>query len=415
MERLTEPTLFVFLLQGLLLSLYIPLSYIGYKWVRVPLKENRTGEALLKLGMSPQKISNYLVADKFELQHYFWPLFFAFALTFGTFSVTHPYIIKQGMTAGILEEVINVFGSENPFPPAVVAGRFLFWGWMGAYIYSVHLTFRRFMALDLTPNVYIYTSNRFWLALTIGAIVGIGVGTIGSATGLPFDLNVASASIVTFSIGFFPEQGINWISVTTKEILKQQGGITTELLLSEIEGLSIWQQGRLEQENIENIQNLVTAEIPILIGSTPFSINQIVDWIDQGILLVYASETQSRALKAVGLSRASSVLVAMEDRSDFNKLAEATGLEKNGLKMLHITLLSASNIKLVTHFWWQASLDNKKVDAAKLLKNTLKDIENSLSINNLNKLSTNHQDAGLIQDNTKQDSFQGAPKKGFIM
>jgi len=135
--------------------------------------------------------------------------------------------------------VIDIFGADDLFPRAILAGRFLLWGWAGAYIYSFHLTWRRFLAYDLTPSVYIFTSNRFLLATTIGAIVAVGVGTFSTAAGVPFNVNLATVCIITFFIGFFPEQGLDWITATAKKALGQQGGIAKETRLSEIEGLSI--------------------------------------------------------------------------------------------------------------------------------------------------------------------------------
>jgi hypothetical protein len=177
-------------------------------------------------------------------------------------------------------------------------------------------------------------------------------------------VNMATASIVLFSIGFFPEQGINWIAATAQKALKQQGGIAKETRLSEIEGLSIWHQGRLRQEGIENVQNLATADVPALVIGTPFPVNQIVDWVDQAILLTYASQEQFEALEKAGLRCASDVLTAAGDNKRLNQLASATGLDKDGLRMLHLALQSALNIKMISRFRWQSSLDTAKMEEA---------------------------------------------------
>jgi len=280
------------------------------------------------------------------------------------YAVTHPYVIRLGLWAGILEEVINVHGMDNPFPRAILAGRVLFWGWVGAYVYSFHLTWRRFLAYDLVPSVYIFTFNRFALAFIVGSVVAVGVGTFSTAAGVLFDVNVATVSIIIFFIGFFPDQGLTWIAATAKKALGQQGGITKETRLSEIEGLSIWHQGRLMQEGIENVQNLATADVPALVVGTPFPVHQIVDWVDQAILLAYASQEQFEALEKAGLRCASDVLTAAGDNKRLNQLASATGLNKDGLRMLHLALQSALNIKMVSRFRWQTSMDAAKVEEA---------------------------------------------------
>jgi hypothetical protein len=364
MEHLTEPTLWAFLLQAVAFVAYIPVSYLAYRWVRAPLKRERVKQALSQLGMVQTKELEKIMGGEYRLKHYVWPLLGTCALTFGSYAVAHPYVIQRGLWAGFLGEVIDIFGADHLFPRAILAGHILYWGWCGAYICSFHLTFRRFLAYDLTPSVYVFASNRFWLAITIGAIVGVGVGTFSTAAGVPFDVNMATVSVVAFFIGFFPEQGLNWIAATAKKALGQQGGIAKETRLSEIEGLSIWHQGRLKQEGIENVQNLATGDVPALVVGTPFPVTQIVDWVDQAILLAYASQEQFEALEKAGLRCASDVLTAAGDNKRLNQLASATGLNKDGLRMLHLALQSALNIKMVSRFRWQSSLDRAKMEEA---------------------------------------------------
>jgi serine/threonine protein kinase len=352
-----DMTLLIFLLQALLLSIYIPLSYIGYKSIRAPQKSEQVKKDLELLGEDTKNLDEVL-SNEYQLRHYFWPLFFAFLLTFGIYTVTHPYAIEHGWWAGVLEETIDIFGPSNPFPRASVAGRFLFWGWMGAYIYSVHLTFRRFMTYDLTPSVYIFTSNRFFLAMTVGSIAGIGVGTFATRAGFSFDVSLMMVSIVTFVIGFFPEQGVNWLTTMAGKIMKKEWKMENERPLSEIDGLNIWQQGRLNQEGIESVQNLATTNIRTIVINTPFTIYQIVDWVDQAILQLFIDKKQLGALKTMGLRSASAVLKATDDnhlmhlvQALSNKDAEQGGLTEAELRMLHMAIQSAPNIKPVSSFW----------------------------------------------------------------
>jgi len=364
MEHLTEPTLWAFLFQAAVAAaVWIPLSYLAYRWVRAPLKRDRVKQSLSQLGIVQTKELEETMAAEYRLKDYIWPLFMAYALMSGTYTVTHSYVIRLGLWSGWLEEVIDVFGTDNVFPRAILWGRFVFWGWLGACIYSVHLIIRRFLAYDLTPSVYLFTANRSLLAMAISAIVGTGMGTFSTAAGVPFDVNMATVCIVTFFIGFFPEQGLNWIAATAKKALGQQGGIAKETRLSEIEGLSIWHQGRLMQEGIENVQNLATADLPALVIGTPFPVNQIVDWVDQAILLAYASQEQFEALEKAGLLRASDVLTTTSDEG-LNDLADATGLKKSELQVLSRVLQSALNIKMISRFRWQSSLDTAKMEEA---------------------------------------------------
>ena len=128
MEHLTEPTLWAFLFQAVLLPSYIPLTYLAYRWVRAPLKRDRVKQSLSQLGIDMTKELEEIMAGEYRLKHYVWPMSLACFLTFMTYTGTHPYCIQRGLWAGFLNEVINIFGADDLFPRAILAGRILFWG-----------------------------------------------------------------------------------------------------------------------------------------------------------------------------------------------------------------------------------------------------------------------------------------------
>ena len=373
------------MVQGVALSSYIPLSYIAYRLVQTPLQYEKTRTSLKQLG------DEYLdyVKTRNSTRHYLWPLFLAFILTLGSYSVTHPFSIQQGWWTGFLEEVIDIFqsGEETlPLPRALISGRFLFWGWLGAYIYSVHLTFRHFMAHDLTPKVYIFTANRFFLAMTVGSIVGVWLGTSQSAASIDPNLNFATVSLVLFFIGFFPEQGMNWLYAATKRFLGLRGKLAKETPLSAINGLSIWHQGRLKQEGIESAQNLAVANIASLVVETPYDVAQIIDWVDQAILLEYASDKQFHTFRQVGLHSASDLLAIWYNKG-FPYLIRAVrlsedevlGLDQSSLEILRLSLMSAPNIRIVLRFLGMQSLNKTMFILAKYLANYEANKENQES------------------------------------
>lgn len=354
-----QPTLWAFLIQALGQVLGILGSYIAYCWVRVPARREQVKDSLTRLGVA--RIDELDRAfGEYTLKNYFWPLCFAAMVALVGFAFSHPYFVQLGVMAGWIEEVIDIFAEDALFPRPILTARFFMWASLGAWIYSFHLVFRRFLAYDLTPSVYIFVANRYILAMVVASIVGVGVGTFSTAAGVPFDVNMATVSIISFFIGFFPEQGLNWIAAIAQKSLKLQGGIAKETGLAEIEGLSIWHQGRLKQESIENVQNLATADIPALVVSTPFTVEQIVDWVDQAILLTYASRDQFAALEKVGVRCASTVLTAGGDSKWLSQVVNATGLDKDGLRVLHLALQSAFNLELISRFRQQSGVEAAK-------------------------------------------------------
>jgi hypothetical protein len=396
MDAATQATLPIFLLQVFLLSAYIPISYIAYRWACAPKKHLRVREALLDLGMPFAQMGQQARVYEYSTRDYSWPVFIAWFVTVLTFSLTHPYPIALGLWDGILEESVNIFGVDDPEQFAILAGRFLFYGWSGAVAYSLFMIGRRFLDYDLTPRVYIYTATRFTLAFVIGAVVGVLLGVTTTAAGTSFDLTLSTVAVVAFVIGFFPERGWEFLSQAARASLRQSRRDSKEVRLSAIEGMSIFQQGRLRQDGIENVQNLAAANVPALVANTPFSVGQLIDWIDQAILLVYTSDDQSRALAKLGIIRASDVLANTlhddtrealisslgEKKADALQISEVIGNTVSGfnpeqaaqalaevgkietraidaaeLAVLTRGLQSALNMELVTYYRWKTSLN----------------------------------------------------------
>jgi hypothetical protein len=396
MDAAMQATLPVFLIQVFLLSAYIPISYIAYRWACAPKKHLRVREALLELGTPFARMGQQARAYEYSTRDYSWPVLIAWFVTVLTFSLTHPYPISLGLWDGILEESVNIFGVDDPEQFPILAGRFLFYGWSGAVAYSLFMIGRRFLDYDLTPRVYIYTAIRFTLAFVIGAVVGVLLGVTTSIAGTSLDLALSTVAIVAFVIGFFPERGWEFLSQAARASLRQSNRDSREVRLSYIEGMSIFQQGRLRQDGIENVQNLATANIPALVANTPFSVGQLIDWIDQAILLVYTSDDQSRALAKLGIIRASDVLANAlhndtrealirslgEKKADALEIGEVIGstitglnpeqaaqslaeigkIETRAIDAAELTVLtrglqSALNMELVIYYRWKTSLN----------------------------------------------------------
>lgn len=361
-----DSTFLAYLIQAFIFVFPILASYPAYRWVRAPQKQTSVRKALRDLGLETSLEIQDALSKEYTARDYVWPVFSGSAVTVVVFAFTHPWIIETGVWSGLLEEMIDVFGNDT-YARDLIAGRFLYWGWLGAYIYTVQMVIRRFLAYDLTPSVYIFATMRFLLAMIIGAIVGVALGTLNKSAGMVFDVNLMTVSVVAFFIGFFPERGLDWIGAMAKRTLGQQEGIAMETRLSELEGLSIWHQGRLRQEGIENVQNLAMSDIPGIIVGAPFTVSQVIDWVDQSILLVYANDEVYRKIESVGIRCASDFLTVMEDEEKAQMLSDTTGVDVAHLKMLNLAVQSSSNVKVTSYFRWRSSMDKGRMEAAEKL------------------------------------------------
>ena len=104
-----------------------------------------------------------------------------------------------------------------------------------------------------------------------------------------------------------------------------------------------------EQEGIENVQNLATANIPMLLIATPYSESQIIDWTDQALFLCYTSEKQREMLGKIGIIRASDI-VSTAGKESIKDLSSASDISESELRILTRTLKSAFNLDIVIRF-----------------------------------------------------------------
>ncbi len=351
MEQTIAP-IWGFLLQAVVLTSYLPMTVIAYRLLREPRKRQRTLWELSQFDMGgTPDLKEALNNVEYSLGQYLLPLSYITLIFLALYSMTNPYIISRGLWKGLLEDTVSVFGqpvARPAIPLDVMAGRSLFWCWLGAYIYSVDRIVRHYLSHDLTPSVYVTVAKRFTVAFVVGSLIGIAIGASNQVIRLSFDNNLTSVYVVCFFVGLFPETGINWIKRTADKILQQAESNADGLPLSNIDGISLWREGRLDQEGIENVQNLASANLLTLVANTPFDVGQVVDWVDQAVLLMHIGPDQADALKKVGLRYASSLVEAIQTNPD--QLKAVSGISLEELDLLRITLNSATNIGLINRY-----------------------------------------------------------------
>jgi len=165
--------------------------------------------------------------------------------------------------------------------PVLVPAAFAF---LGAYFYSLQMLIKRFTRRDLGPNAYNMVSMRIILA-TLG--VWVAAQWFELADKVP--TGRGTVFLLSFAVGAFPV--IVWQLVAN--IMKRLPGAFLALPdlagnqpLSRLDGLSVWHEARLDEEDIENVPNLATADIVELMLNTKIAPNRIIDWVDQSMFLM---------------------------------------------------------------------------------------------------------------------------------
>ncbi len=191
------------------------------------------------------------------------------------------------------------------------AGSAFTFGFLGAYLFSLQLLFRRYVQSDLRSTAYNHSSQRIvstWVfALVIEQFPW-------SWAQLP-ELGSKETALLAFAVGVFPEIGWQLIAQSFQRGLGfVNNSFKQRFPLNRISGVTIWIEARLLEEDIENVQNLVTADIIDLMLRTNLHPRRIIDWIDQGVLLLYVEKSAAQSLKetlsAHGILTATDLLAA---------------------------------------------------------------------------------------------------------
>jgi hypothetical protein len=151
------------------------------------------------------------------------------------------------------------------------------YGFIGAYWFILQDVIRRYFRDDLKTAAYVSASARIILVIIVVTMVSLGF------TGTSTQLNV-----LAFFIGIFPQIGVQILKAGINKVLKGVvPSLDSKYPLSDLDGLTIWDQARLFEEGIEDLHGLVTANLVDVILGTRIPVDRLVDWLDQALLYLH--------------------------------------------------------------------------------------------------------------------------------
>jgi len=228
---------------------------------------------------------------------------------------------------------------------------------LGAYFFSLQMLFRRYVLRDLRPSAYVAVSMRIVLA-----VIGTWV-VVAAAKSFNPKATESSLIVTGFAIGVFPSVAWQFVQAALKKVTFAgffMPSLQSQLPISDLDGLTVWHEARLAEEDIENIPNMATADLVELMLQTRFSADRIIDWTDQAILYTHLgpqSEDQGAAsprkqLRTHGIRTASSLVEAYRnvkgdaDRDAFEKIL-AAGNGRSPIRALVDTVETNPNFKTI--------------------------------------------------------------------
>ena len=179
---------------------------------------------------------------------------------------------------------------------------------LGAYFFSLNMIVRRFMLRDLGPNAYNAISLRViisvlivWALEQIAGLITVGgdvpvltAAVPAAAAAAPamqtIALTASDKAMLAFAfvVGVFPYVGWSLLGTAVRKFndrIPIIPNLTGTQPLSQLDGLTIWHESRLSEEDIENVPNMANADLPDLMLDTKMPSHRLIAWVDQAILI----------------------------------------------------------------------------------------------------------------------------------
>ena len=90
--------------------------------------------------------------------------------------------------------------------------------------------------------------------------------------------------MMAFVVGVFRSSACRCSRTGSGGWAKLIASLDTRYPLSDLDGLSVWDEARLAEEGIEDLQGLTTANLVDVLLHTRVPIARLVDWLDQAVL-----------------------------------------------------------------------------------------------------------------------------------
>ena len=258
--------------------------------------------------------------------------------------------------------------------PAFTPAGFAF---LGAYFFGIQMMFRRFVRRDLGPNAYMAFANRIllawiatWVVLAIYSTLTAGPANVGQqATTLitaPLELSTQWPPAIiglAFVLGVFPRMLWQFLNAFVTKVLPIKlviPAVEVKQPLVELDGLTIWHEARLEEEDIENVPNMATVNVVDTLLHTQIPAERLISWIDQAILYsVLGPEpkcnddqkpvTRREKLRKLGIRNATQIVEAWNGSAEEQAAIKGALGDEAGATIVRGTQIE-SNFSVV-HAW----------------------------------------------------------------
>ena len=283
--------------------------------------------------------------------------FSAFTLSLPALLLSVLYLTGFVLCDSFVDLQYNHAGTLVLFPNQFVfACRPVLYAFIGVYLFNFGTMVRRVYLADLNEQVLWGSLNRLLLTLGLALVV------------LKAHLPGSGEPGVYFSIGFLSNVFLQGILDSSLKLLNIGKPKQNDLPLQMVRGINIWKEYRLEEEGVENVQNLATADVVELAVKTHYNFRTLIDWIDQSILLARLTDDQVKkfsaqavALSAIDLASASPDANG-GDKTIANAIAQALDVNPD---LMAQTMNNLWEDRFVRDLWnlWQSGTETRLTTA----------------------------------------------------
>ncbi len=251
------------------------------------------------------------------------------------FGTEPAFVVIEKLSAGGMVQAVQHLPESHP----------VVFGFLGAFTWFLGTIFHRYVTKDMKPSVFMYLATRTWTVFIITVVLGVLIGKT-SEDAWPTWLLATS-----FVIGIYPKVGIELIKGIALGSIKNISNIrvtrgedtdeetksnlklmikketTDNIPLTRVQGLNLWHQTRLEEEDIDSVQNLSQCDIVGLMVNTRLGLTKLLDWINQALLILYVGESNLKKFHKAGIRTATgfennyAAQLPDKKRAKFEKLA----------------------------------------------------------------------------------------------